>query len=624
MKFKNFVLNNKILLVTTFLIVLGVVSWGFSYGRHDQSIYIPFISNIIDQNTYSNDPMMTMMDHESINFWKLASPFLHLVGIETGLFLLYFFSILLLVFSFYLLAKKIFKNRIAGYLAGVFAVWFNPFFFGPMSFNYFAPRVLVVSLSLIGLAIYINKKDRYLNKYIGIFITGLAMSLHMIFGLVGVSVIAMDILLSFLMKNLVWKDFAKRVFVLLFSLMPLILMALTRDGARSVNMLYDQTYHNFQLAVLPTFYDFNIFTTNIGENVRRIIFFLGLFFSVITAEKLRTGKLPILKNFTESVPIPNSIALQDRQPKTNMPTISHKESYETYKGVSKKTSHGISEEVTTLRNFIIGGAIFILVVIIVYSLNPAVIFLELQLTRAFSVVGVFISILVAGLISFYFIRSDTEKNSTFVAVAATTLQMAGQSFLALLILTKNKIANRVFLSILTILSFSVLTIVILGWNNMINFSINSPTTKTNPLYDEIQLWAQNNTPEDSLFIVPVYFDDNSMNQFRILSKRSCLASLSELWLISIDRTYWEELIPRYDDLTQGKISQVINSTNESKKPTYSEIYEALYTGYRSNSGDDFLRIGWRYGADYVITEIDQPLDLPIVYSNEGYFVYGLR
>jgi hypothetical protein len=115
---------------------------------------------------------------------------------------------------------------------------------------------------------------------------------------------------------------------------------------------------------------------------------------------------------------------------------------------------------------------------------------------------------------------------------------------------------------------------------------------------DVQMFAQQNTPKDALFIIPPY-----LNDFGIYSKRATLGDWAEgSSIIYLDNDYAQQWLERMKDLG------------------WKTIWDAE-TGYNSLATEAIVAAAKKYNAPYVVTEKPKSFSLPVMYENSEFILY---
>jgi len=139
------------------------------------------------------------------------------------------------------------------------------------------------------------------------------------------------------------------------------------------------------------------------------------------------------------------------------------------------------------------------------------------------------------------------------------------------------------------------------------FSIKSVNIyKSITLFDEVALFAKDNTPVDSVFITPP-IDDS----FRYLSERA------EVFNFRVTG-YWSS-----DSIAREWINRLhvfCNVTDDFSG--FPSAWEHCSEKYDNFSTDDFINLSEEYDADYIVVKKPDYLNLTLVYENEDYLMYS--
>lgn len=130
---------------------------------------------------------------------------------------------------------------------------------------------------------------------------------------------------------------------------------------------------------------------------------------------------------------------------------------------------------------------------------------------------------------------------------------------------------------------------------------------------DLQLWARSSTPKGSIFINP--FDSEG---FETLSERTALLSAAELGSLSL---YVPDSF--FDEISRAKDYGV----DVLELPSYVSgrwaVSKLMAEKYKLFMEKDFVRLGTKYGASYVIVDAEKSLSFPKVYNNKRFAVYQM-
>jgi hypothetical protein len=135
-------------------------------------------------------------------------------------------------------------------------------------------------------------------------------------------------------------------------------------------------------------------------------------------------------------------------------------------------------------------------------------------------------------------------------------------------------------------------------------------------WHDAQLWARDHTPADAVFITPLYRWWFYESEWRVLSERAAVVTLSEFIDAAFTPQYVDIWRPRFEAVAPGALARFRGDIFENLAITQ----EAFY----SLSADDFRRSARAYGASYLVVEKPHTYDFPVAYENDEFFIYDLR
>ena len=119
-------------------------------------------------------------------------------------------------------------------------------------------------------------------------------------------------------------------------------------------------------------------------------------------------------------------------------------------------------------------------------------------------------------------------------------------------------------------------------------------------WTDIQMFAEQNSQKNDLFIVPPY-----KNGFPLCSRRATLGDWAEgTTLVYLDNRFVEEWFERMRDLG------------------WTESHNAK-TGFNNLSTEDITRVALKYNAQFVVTEKPKQFNLPMAYENSLFSLYRI-
>ena len=135
-------------------------------------------------------------------------------------------------------------------------------------------------------------------------------------------------------------------------------------------------------------------------------------------------------------------------------------------------------------------------------------------------------------------------------------------------------------------------------------------------WEDAQVWARDNTPLNAVFITPPQIWWLYQSDWRVFSERSTVVTLSELLEAAFAPDYLAYWTPRFEAVAPGALAQFRGDLFENQRITAQAYY--------SLTAADFMRLGQRFGAQYLVVDSAHPYALPLVYENQSYRIYSLR
>ncbi len=136
-----------------------------------------------------------------------------------------------------------------------------------------------------------------------------------------------------------------------------------------------------------------------------------------------------------------------------------------------------------------------------------------------------------------------------------------------------------------------------------------------PWYD-VQVWARNNTPQETLFLAPPYIWGRYQPDWRVFSERSTVVTLPELLEASFVPEYADSWLARLADVAPGAFPQF--------RGNYFDNAIITARAFNGLTDAEFLRVACKYGAAYAVVEKPHRRAFPAVYENQGFVVYDMR
>ena len=271
-----------------------------------------------------------------------------------------------------------------------------------------------------------------------------------------------------------------------------------------------------------------------------------------------------------------------------------------------------SENDLIIRNFILASITILIVQVIAGTWLPLTIIIQSQIIRVGIFINIFAYLYFAGYISELFTDKKINTNKISLLIFALLFSISPLISLIILVLYK-KINNK---NHIYIFKYSIIVVFLLTLVIFHQMSIWKPGINIYPIKDDnydVQIWAKNNTPKDAIFITPPalwWFYDL---EWRVVSERSTVSTLSELLEGAFLPSYIDYWRPRFEDVAPKALKQF------SDDPLKNIIITKK--AYYSLSEKDIIRISKKYGAKYFVSEKPSQYQFPIVYQNNGFTIY---
>jgi hypothetical protein len=276
----------------------------------------------------------------------------------------------------------------------------------------------------------------------------------------------------------------------------------------------------------------------------------------------------------------------------------------------------VSDLGRTVTHFVYAALLILAMQVVTAAWYPATIVIQSQVIRAGLFITIFAYLYSANYIAQRRRSGDLDSFDCGLLVAALALSIFPFLFLFTW-LAEQRIATifrrRLMIATLALAIFvgTLIAVYHAGlWRPGINMF-----AQRSPWYD-VQAWARDHTPSDAIFITPPqiwWFYDL---EWRVVSERSTVVTLSELLEAAFSPEYIATWKPRFEALAPGALEQFRGDVFENTQITARAFYQL--------SSDDLRRIGNTYHASYLVVEKPHRYDFPIVYQNAGFVVYRLR
>jgi hypothetical protein len=537
-----------------FVLTLIVVSlYGYYFGTFDQSSHIPFLKKTVDPTLFPGDHFFDLRFTHYSFFWLIFIPFYKTGLLEVSTFVAHVVTVYLTVWAVWKLSFTLFKNALTSLLATT-AMIFPHFGFSGFPFFEFSilNRTFALPIELFALSWYFENKT--LRTF---FVLGLMFNFHVISVNFLMAMILLDIVLR--IKEFGFGRLCGHLAIFLLGASPVLIWKFSQSGVGlSANKewfdIMDRGVfsHLFHFASLQVPY-INLVT--LGGISTLVLFFVFI--------KSRNKE-------------PNSV---DR----------------------------------SMMHFVCAGIIILLVQLVASYMAPSAIIIAAQITR----VGVFI-VLFCYLYGAHHVAQLLEKQKPHVFLIWVMGLLLSFTPLVLLVLyfLRSKVENFKTARFLMLLMSTVYVISLIL---ALYFKLWSPGIYIFPqknAFNEVQIWAKNKTPKDTIFITPPEKFWIYETEWRVLSERSSVSTISELLEAAFDPNYIKYWKPRFEDVAPGALAQF--------KGNFYDNLDITKQAFYSLNTQDLVRIARKYHASYVVIEKPYTHDLPVVYENEQFRVYMIN
>jgi len=141
-------------------------------------------------------------------------------------------------------------------------------------------------------------------------------------------------------------------------------------------------------------------------------------------------------------------------------------------------------------------------------------------------------------------------------------------------------------------------------NKNVQFPLDMPSSE----FEEVQIWAKENTKKGAIFITPPY-----LKGFRLFSQRSTIADCNDLGVSNPVCTHGYITIKRLESLCDTKFTNRDICSPENCMPKYNNLPE-----------EKLLEISKKYKASYVVVEKPWGKNLELVFENNKFRVYKVN
>lgn len=535
------------------LTLVVVLLYGYYFGTYDQTSHIPFLKKTVDPTLFPGDHFFDLRFTHYSFFWFLFIPFYKLGVLEISMFIAHVAVVYATIWAIWRLSKTFFHNALTSLIA-VTVMIFPHFGFSGFPFFEFSivNRSFALPFELLAFSWYLERKTLRAFLLLGIMFNFHVISVNFVMGM-----IMFDILLR--LREFGFGRLLKHLLVFVISASPVIIWKLSESG---VGLAANKEW-------------FDILDRAVFAHLFHFVSFDVPYINLITLGGVATLIL--------------------------------------FFAFQKSKKHISNTVDISSVNFMYAGIFILLVQLVASYMAPSSIIIAAQITR----VGVFI-VLFCYLYGSHYVAKllDDHKPHVFLTWFLGLLLSFTPMTLLLLYVLRKKIHN-LHMSKLFIFLISLMYVVSLLL--ALNFKLWGPGVYIFPqknAFNDVQLWAKANTPKDALFITPPEQFWMYDTEWRVLSERSTVSTISELLEGAFDPGYIQYWKPRFEDVAPGALEQF--------RSNFYDNLAITKRAYYSLSTNKLLEIAHKYHASYLVVEKPYTHNLRIVYQNAQFIVYKVK
>lgn len=537
-----------------FILTLVVISlYGYYFGTFDQSSHIPFLKKTVDPTLFPGDHFFDLRFSHYSFFWLIFIPFYKAGLLEVTMFITHVVTVYFTVWAVWRLSFTLFKNALTSLLATTTMI-FPHFGFSGFPFFEFSilNRTFALPIELFALSWYFEK--RTLRTF---FVLGLMFNFHVISVNFLMAMILLDIVLR--IKEFGFGRLIGHLAIFLLGASPVLIWKFSQSG---VGLSADKEW-------------FDIMDRGVFSHLFHFVSVQSPYINLVTLGGIST--LVLFFVFIKS---------------------RHKE---------------YTPSDSSMVHFVYAGIIILLVQLVASYMAPSAIIIAAQITR----VGVFV-VLFCYMYGAHYVAQLLDKSKPHVFLTWVMGLILSFSPLVLLVLyfLRHKVENFKTARFLMLLMSAVYVISLIL---ALYFKLWSPGIFIFPqkyAFNKVQTWAKNNTAKDTIFITPPEKFWIYDTEWRVLSERSSVSTISELLEGAFEPDYIKYWRPRFEDVAPGALAQF--------KGNFYDNLDITKQAYYSLTTQDILQLAQKYNASYVVIEKPYVHVLPVIYENEQFRVYSVQ
>jgi hypothetical protein len=533
--------------------LLAINLVGYFFGTFDQAFHIPFLKKFADPTLYSSDSFLDLRFVHYSFFWFLFEPFYKLNLLEPSMFVVHFLATYATFWMLWELSSTLFKNPLTNLIATLAFIFPHVGLSGFQVIEYSLLNRSFVLPFLIG-AITLYLKRRYLLAFL---ILGVMYNLHVISVNFVMAILLFDAMVR--IRQVGWKNVVAGIIVFIIFALPVFFW---RSGNAS-----------FDFSLRP-----DLFNTIVTHGPLNTIY--EWISALPQAWGGTFGGVATLAFFL--------IAL-------------------------KKKTHTLQDR--TMKNFIIGIGIVVVIETITTYWLPVTILVQQQLLR----IGVFLTIFGYLYFADYLAQQlqPLERIPVDLAIVLAPFITFLSPILVLVIWTLRRwyqgiASRRALVAGLWVTTQVVLIVVALPLN------LWAPGIHIYPsqsAWVDTMEWAKKNTPIDARFITPPQIYWFYTPDWRAISERATLAEYPELQDVFFDPSYFQGFAERFGAIAPGALAKFDGIHSDDILITRDAFY--------SLNTEDFIRVAKKYQITYLVVEKPHTYPFAVVFENKDYIVYDL-
>jgi hypothetical protein len=525
---------------------------GYYFGTFDQVLLIPFLKKDVNPSLYPTDSFVILRAQHYSYFWLLFQPLYRLGVLEVAMFAVHGLATYATFWALWTLSEALFHNPLANLLAvAVFAFPHIGFAGFPVFEFSLLNRTFALPFLLWAITLYLRR--RYLFAFL---LVGLIYNLHVISANFVLAMFLFDGLLQ--IRTVGWRNVLLGAAAFVVGALPVLIWKLSDSPA--------------DFSLRPEWLDL----------VRRSV--------LLNVYELFAGYPQIVFGTLSGA---SALALFF---------------------VARRRAPSAQHD-RTLTHFVYAVLLILAVQIVTTHWLPVTIVNQLQIIR----VGVFA--LVFGYLCFANYLADVYTSRTtgrfdFSLLAVAAVASSFPVILVVVLALRRLMRSARWGSWVVAGALAAMYLGSVGL--VLQYRLWRPGLHVFPeptAWHAAQLWARDHTPTDAVFITPPYRWWFYEAEWRVLSERATVVTLSEF----IDAAF----LPQYVDIWKPRFEAVAPGALARFRGDIFENLEITRQAYYTNSADDFRRIARRYGASYLVVEKPHVYDLPLVYANEQFIIYDL-